>query len=66
MLEGEEVVLHRTCICFYSYSKRRTLELISKEDLDSALRAHKAAVDATKSPQREEAGKLYEVLESVV
>ena len=29
--------------------------LVSKGDLASALRAHKAAVDATKSPQREEA-----------
>ena len=30
---------------------------VSKEDLDTTLRAHKAAVDATKSPQREEAEK---------
>ena len=30
--------------------------LVQKEDLDVALRAHKAAVDATKSPQREAAG----------
>ena len=30
-------------------------EYISKEDLATALRAHKAAVDATKSPQRKEA-----------
>ena len=29
--------------------------LVSKKDLASALRAHKASVDATKSPQREEA-----------
>eukprot|EP00986_Skeletonema_menzelii_P005816 scaffold2153_cov144-Skeletonema_menzelii.AAC.9 len=29
--------------------------LISKEDLAAALRAHQAAVDATKSPQRNEA-----------
>ena len=28
--------------------------LVSKEDLASALRAHQAAIDATKSPQREE------------
>ncbi|KAL7531646.1 hypothetical protein ACHAXR_004147, partial [Thalassiosira sp. AJA248-18] len=28
---------------------------VSKEDLASALRAHKAAVDATKSPQRDAA-----------
>ena len=33
--------------------------LVSKEDLASALRAHKAAVDATKSPQREEAEVFY-------
>lgn len=32
--------------------------LISKEDLASALRAHQAATDATKSPLREEAEKL--------
>ena len=29
--------------------------MVSKEDFASALRAHKAAVDATKSPQRDEA-----------
>ena len=29
--------------------------LVSKEDFAAALRAHQAAVDATKSPQREEA-----------
>ena len=28
---------------------------VEKEDLTSALRAHKAAVDATKSPQRKAA-----------
>ena len=28
-------------------------KLVSKEELASALRAHKAAVDATKSPERE-------------
>jgi len=32
---------------------------VSKEDFASALRAHQAAVDATKSPQREEADKLF-------
>ena len=32
--------------------------LFEKEDLATALRAHKAAVDATKSPQRDEADKL--------
>eukprot|EP00984_Skeletonema_dohrnii_P013406 scaffold5549_cov79-Skeletonema_dohrnii-CCMP3373.AAC.9 len=31
---------------------------VSKEDFASALRGHQAAVDATKSPQREEAEKL--------
>ena len=30
-------------------------EVVSKEDFAAALRGHKAAVDATKSPQREEA-----------
>ncbi len=29
--------------------------LVSKEEFAAALRAHQAAVDATKSPQREEA-----------
>ena len=29
--------------------------LVSKDTLASALRAHQAAIDATKSPQREEA-----------
>ena len=33
--------------------------LVSKEDLAAALRAHHAAVDATKSPQREAAEALY-------
>ena len=32
--------------------------LVSKEELSAALRAHKAAVDATKSPQRE-AGEVF-------
>ena len=31
--------------------------IFSKDDLEAALRAHKAAVDATKSPQRKEADK---------
>jgi len=33
------------------------LGVVSKEDFAAALRAHQAAVDATKSPQREEAAK---------
>ena len=33
--------------------------LISKEDFAAALRAHQAAVDATKSPQREEAEQWF-------
>ena len=33
--------------------------LVEKEDLAAALRAHKAAVDATKSPLREEADVFY-------
>ena len=40
--------------------------LVSKEDLASALRGHQAAVDATKSPQREAAedfGKVTNTLE---
>ncbi len=32
---------------------------VNKEDLAAALRAHKAAVDATKSPQREVANEYY-------
>jgi len=40
-----------------------TLGLVQKEDFAAALRAHKAAVDATKSPQREEAeAKWYDDL----
>ena len=31
---------------------------VSKEDFATALRGHQAAVDATKSPQREEAERL--------
>ena len=33
---------------------------ISKEDLDAALRGHKAAIDATESPQREDAVEFWE------
>ena len=33
---------------------------LEKEDLAAALRAHQAAVDATKSPQRREAEEIYE------
>ena len=32
---------------------------VSKEDLAAALRAHKAAVDATKSPLRDVAEEFY-------
>ena len=32
---------------------------VSKEDFAAALRGYQAAIDATKSPQREEAAKLY-------
>jgi tetratricopeptide (TPR) repeat protein len=37
---------------------------ISKEDFASALRAHQAAVDATKSSQRDEAGAAWKKLEA--
>ena len=36
--------------------------LVDKEDLASTLRAHKAVVDAIKSPQREEAEVFYRVM----
>ena len=36
---------------------------ISKDDFAAALRAHQAAVDATKSPQREEAAKFDAMVE---
>ena len=36
--------------------------LVDKEDLAAALRAHKAAVDETKSPQREEADVYYRAM----
>jgi TPR repeat protein len=35
-----------------------SLGSVSKEDFESALRAHQAAVDATKSPQREAAAEI--------
>eukprot|EP00984_Skeletonema_dohrnii_P027853 scaffold17545_cov81-Skeletonema_dohrnii-CCMP3373.AAC.2 len=38
-------------------------EFVSKDDLAAALRAHQAAVDATKSPQREVAEEYYRDLE---
>ena len=34
--------------------------VVSKEDLEAALRAHQSAVDATKSPQREEAERFFQ------
>ena len=37
---------------------------VSKEELDAALRGHKAAIEATKSPQREEAYDAYKLTES--
>jgi len=39
--------------------------LVSKEDFAAALRAHQAAVDATKSPQREAAELAREELEKI-
>ena len=33
--------------------------LVKKDDLTATLRAHHAAVDATKSPQREEAEEFH-------
>ena len=33
--------------------------LVSKEDFEAALRGHKAAIDATESPQRKEAADFY-------
>ena len=36
---------------------------VSKEDFAAALRGHKAAIDATKSPQREEAAEYAEYLD---
>ncbi|KAK1733635.1 Sel1-like repeat family protein [Skeletonema marinoi] len=38
--------------------------LINKEDLAAALRAHQAAVDATKSPQREAAEEYRQMMSS--
>ena len=40
---------------FFAYKKG----LFKKEDLGAALRAHQAAVDATKSPQRDVAEEYY-------
>ena len=39
--------------------------VVSKDDLAAALRAHQAAVDATKSPQREAAEEYRRSLASV-
>eukprot|EP00984_Skeletonema_dohrnii_P025497 scaffold14678_cov75-Skeletonema_dohrnii-CCMP3373.AAC.3 len=39
---------------------------VSKDDLAAALRAHKAAVDATKSPQREAAEEYYRILRDTI
>ncbi len=39
--------------------------VVEKDVLDATLRAHKAAIDATKSPQREAAEKFYGVRERV-
>ena len=36
--------------------------VISKDDFDAALLAHKAALDATKSPQREAAARAVNML----
>jgi len=45
----------KSMVCLkHSYSQG----LVSKEDFESALRAHQAAVDATKSPQREAAAEI--------
>jgi hypothetical protein len=38
---------------------------MSKENFAAALRAHKAAVDATKSPQREAAEEYYRNQEKI-
>jgi len=39
---------------------------VKKEDLAAALRAHQAAVDATKSPQREAAEEYYRILRDTI
>ena len=38
---------------------------MEKEDLATALRAHKAAVNATKSPQRDVAEEYHALIENV-
>jgi TPR repeat protein len=47
---GRDDSIHNLKACFID-------GLVSKEDFAAALRAHQAAVDAMKSPQREEAAK---------
>ena len=37
--------------------------LVSKEVLAATLRAHQAAIDATKTPQRDEAAKYFTMIE---
>ena len=43
--------------------KSEHAEHVNKEDFAAALRGHKAAIDAMKSPQREEAAKFLDLKE---
>jgi hypothetical protein len=50
---GHDMALDRVKECF-------TNGIVSKEDFEAALRGHQAAVDATKSEQRDAADKYYQ------
>jgi tetratricopeptide (TPR) repeat protein len=51
---GDDAALDKVKRCFMN-------GFVSKEDFEAALRGHQAAVDATKSKQREEAEERYKV-----
>ena len=57
--QGEDKSIKALLMAF-KQGQKDEVELVSKEDLDSALRAHKEAVDATKSPQRREAEEIQD------
>eukprot|EP00984_Skeletonema_dohrnii_P018440 scaffold8628_cov105-Skeletonema_dohrnii-CCMP3373.AAC.3 len=64
----ERAVKHFTIAAVQGYDRSMKLLMdhfkdgfVSKDDLAAALRAHQAAVDATKSPQREAAEEYYRI-----
>jgi hypothetical protein len=51
---GHDIALERVKLAF-------RMGLVSKEDYEAALRGHRAAVDATKSKQREEGYAFFNI-----